>query len=211
MRRSMVASVALAGAALFVYVRKIRPWTMRWGATDAEVERPLPGDAIVTKADFEATRAITIDAPPDRVWPWLVQIGSGRGGWYSYDWIDNARVPSADVVVPELQHLQVGDLVPMVAGKDVGLRVKDLEPNHRMLWWDVKGEYTWEWLLEPVDGGSTRLITRLRATFPPLTSPRILYALVASSGDIVMIRKELRGIKARAERTMASTTTEVRS
>jgi hypothetical protein len=113
------------------------------GATRDEVARPLPGDLIVRKADFVATRAITIDAAPGRVWPWLVQIGSGRAGWYSYDRVDNAGRPSATAIIPELQHLQVGGLVPMVAGKDVGVWVKELEPGRRMLWWDRKGEYTW--------------------------------------------------------------------
>lgn len=200
MSRARLVVVGAFTALTFFYFKVVRPWTMRWGATNEEVGRSLPGDSIVEKADFNATRAITIDAPPEHIWPWLVQIGSGRAGWYTYDWIDNARVPSADVIVPELQHLDVGDLVPMVSGKDIGVWVKELERERRMLWWDRKGEYSWEWKLDPVDENSTRLITRLRATFPPVLTPKMLYAVVASTGDIVMIRKALRGIKARAER-----------
>ena len=138
------------------------------GATEVEVSRSLPGDGVVQKADFVATRAITIHATPQQVWPWLVQMGSGRAGWYSYDRLDNAGVPSAIEIIPRLQQLRVGDLVPMVAGKDVGVWVKELEPGRRMLWWDQKGEDSWEWLLESAEGG-TRLVTRLRATRHPWT------------------------------------------
>jgi hypothetical protein len=89
----------------------------------------------------------------------------------------------------------------MVAGKDVGVRVKELEPERRMLWWDEQGEYSWEWVLEPADG-RTRLIQRLRVTRHPWTR-RMLYELVAANGDVVMQRKLLRGIKQRAERLAA--------
>jgi hypothetical protein len=194
---------AAAGAGLVAaYVKLVRPWAMRWGATAEEAARPLPGDEVVTKADYVATRAITIHAPPHDVWPWLVQIGSGRAGWYAYDRIDNAGMPSAIEIIPELQQLQVGDLIPMVAGKDVGVRVKELEPYRRMLWWDEKGEYSWEWLLEPIDQQATRLLNRLRVTRHPWTR-KTLYELVAANGDVVMQRKLLRGIKQRAERLAA--------
>jgi hypothetical protein len=193
---------AVAGAGLLAaYARLVRPWALRWGATAEEAARPLPGDGLVAKADYVATRAITIDAPPHQVWPWLVQIGSGRAGWYTYDRIDNAGMPSATEILPQLQQLAVGDLIPMVAGKDIGLRVKELEPERRMLWWDEQGEYSWEWVLEPADG-RTRLIQRLRVTRHPWTR-RMLYELVAANGDLVMQRKLLRGIKQRAERLAA--------
>ena len=191
-----------AGAGLVAYARLVWPWALRWGATEEEAARPLPGDGVVTKADYVATRAITIQAPPQNVWPWLVQIGSGRAGWYTYDRIDNAGVPSATEIIPELQNLKVGDLVPMVAGKDVGLRVKELEPERRMLWWDEQGEYSWEWLLEPIGQQTTRLLNRLRVTRHPWTR-KVLYELVAANGDVVMQRKLLRGIKQRAERLAA--------
>jgi hypothetical protein len=193
---------AVAGAGLLAaYARLVRPWALRWGATAEEAARPLPGDGLVAKADYVATRAITIDAPPHQVWPWLVQIGSGRAGWYTYDRIDNAGMPSATEILPQLQQLAVGDLIPMVAGKDIGLRVKELEPERRMLWWDEQGEYSWEWVLEPADG-RTRLIQRPRVTRHPWTR-RMLYELVAANGDVVMQRKLLRGIKQRAERLAA--------
>lgn len=114
------------------------------------------------KADYVATRAITIHAGPGQVWPWLVQIGSGRAGWYSYDCLDNAGVPSAAQIIPELQQLAADDLVPMVAGEDIGV-------------WVTRHPWT----------------------------RRMLYEVVAANGDIVMIRRMLRGIKERAERLAA--------
>jgi hypothetical protein len=204
-RRRLAATGAAAGAGLLAaYLALVRPWTMRWGATDEEVARSLPGDRLMAGPGFKATRAITIAARPEHIWPWLVQLGSGRAGWYAIDRIDNAGMPSAQQIIPELQHLQVGDLVPMVAGKQIGPRVKELEPDRRMLWWDGRGEFTWEWLLEPIDGRRTRLLCRVQEAYPPLWSRRMLYAAVASTGDSVMVRRQLRGIKARAERLAAA-------
>ena len=200
-RGFVFATAALGAGVSAVYVQVVRPWALRWGATDQEAARRLPGDGVVQRADFVATRAITIHATADQGWPWLVQIGSGRAGWYSYDRLDDAGVPSATEIIPQLQQLTAGDLVPMVAGKDVGVWVKELQPGRRMLWWDQKGEYSWEWLLEPA-GDQTRLITRLRVTRHPWTR-KMLYEVVAVNGDIIMTRKMLRGIKTRAERPAA--------
>jgi hypothetical protein len=100
-RRIALVGVASGAGLLAVYMRLVRPWTMRWGATDAEVVRPLPGDQLMTRRGFKATRAITIAAPPEHIWPWLVQLGSGRAGWYAIDRIDNAWVPSAQTIRPE--------------------------------------------------------------------------------------------------------------
>ncbi len=202
-KRALGLAVVATAALGILYFKVIRPWTMRWGATDDEVARRMPGDDVVRCADFNATRAITIHARPEYIWPWLVQIGSGRSGWYTYDWIDNGGVPSWSAVVPEFQHLAVGDLIPMVPGKEVGIWVKELEPNRRMLWWDKKGEYSWEWQLGPIDDNSTRLVTRLRATYPPLWSSKTPYVGLATTGDIVMIHKCLLGMKARAEELAA--------
>lgn len=199
--RGFAFAAALGAGLAVVYVKVVRPWALRWGATGREADRRLPGDGVVQRADFVATQAITIHAAPDQVWPWLVQIGSGRAGWYSYDRLDNAGVPSAAEILPELQQRKAGDLVPMVAGRDIGAWVKELEPDQRMLWWDQKGEYSWEWLLEPAEAG-TRLVSRLRATRHPWTR-RMLYEVVATNGDIIMTRKMLCGIKTRAERLAA--------
>ena len=199
-----VAVTVLVGALTLavVYQRWVWPWQLRWGATDAEVARTMAGDVVVAAPDFVATRAVTIAAPPDAVWPWLVQLGSGRAGWYTFGRIDNAGQPSATEILEQYQHLAVGDLVPMVAGTDIGLRVKELEPEHRMLWWDGVGEYSWEWLLEPRDRNSSRLVTRLRIVSHRWTK-RAVYEAIAARGDIIMQIKMLHGIKQRAERQTA--------
>jgi hypothetical protein len=200
-RRRRAGAIGVAGAGLLAaYLALVRPWTMRWGATDEEVARPLPSDRLLARPGFKATRAVTIAARPEHVWPWLVQLGSGRAGWYAIDRIDNEGIPSAQTIRPELQNLRIGDRIPMIAGQDVGPVVKELEPHRRMLWWDGQGEFTWEWLLDPIDDRTTRLVTRVQEAYPPLWSRRMLYGIVASTGDIVMARKQLRGIKTRAER-----------
>ena len=192
-------TAGVACIAVGVYIRVVRPWTKRWGATDDEVVRPMLGDNVVARADYVATRAVTIQATPEDVWPWLVQIGSGRAGWYSYDRLDNGGAPSATVILPEFQSLAVDQLVPMIPGDEIGVWVKEIEPGCRILWWDRKGEYSWEWTLNEVSPGVTRLVSRLRATYPPLLSARTVYTLVATTGDVVMMRRCLLGIRDRAE------------
>ncbi len=197
MRTVMPLAGALGLVALYVLVA--RPRLARWGATDEEANGHLPGDSVVPGRAYVATRAITIDAAPDDVWPWLVQMGSGRAGWYALDRLDNGGVPSAEEIISELQQLQVGDLIPMGVGKEVGPRVLEMEPARRMLW-ATDDEFTWEWVLEPRDDGQTRLISRIREQYPPLLSRKMLYALVASTGDVVMNWTQLTRIKRRAER-----------
>lgn len=200
-RTAVLLSGTLGLGAFYVFV--VRPRAARWGATDDEVDRSLPGDAVVPGRAYVATRAITIQAAPDDVWPWIVQMGSGRGGWYALDRLDNGGVPSADEIIPHLQDLQVGDLIPMVPGKEVGPRVLEIESGRRMLW-ATDDEFTWEWVLEPREGGRTRLISRIREQYPPLLSRKMLYALVASTGDVVMNWTQLKRIKRRAERLARS-------
>lgn len=190
---------AAAGvAALVVYLRVIRPRQLRWGATDDEVARPMPGDDVVERPAFNATRAVTVKARSEDIRPWLAQIGIRRAGWYSYDWIDNLGRPSAERILPEFQNLKAGDLIPFSPDGKQGLWVKDMEPNRWMLWWDKKGKVTWYWGLYPLDEDHTRLITRVRMRYDWL-SPSILFNLVLDVGDIVMMRKCMLGIRRRAE------------
>ncbi|HEY6410844.1 MAG TPA: hypothetical protein VIY29_25605, partial [Ktedonobacteraceae bacterium] len=95
---------ALGAVALGVYLRFLRLWQLRWGATDEEVARATPGDDVVKQPTLNATRAVTIQARPEEIWPWLVQIGITRAGWYSYDWLDNLGKPSAQRILPQFQH-----------------------------------------------------------------------------------------------------------
>ena len=185
------------------YLLLIRPWHLRWGATLEEARRELPGDYLVRSPFLKATRAITIDAPLSAVWPWLVQMGYRRAGFYSYDWIDNDRIPSADRIVPELQHLQVGELVPTGPGE--GFRVAVIDPERALVLQidHPRAQISSALVLASPEGRSTRLIMRLWARFP-LSLFALLYYPVFEPGDFVMMRKELLGIKARAERAWNS-------
>jgi hypothetical protein len=122
--------VRVVAFATSLYVFFLRPWERSWLATAEESSRPLPGDDLVPAAGIDETRAITIDAPPSAIWPWLVQMGYGRAGWYSYDRID-MRGASADAVNPDWQHLEVGQMVPThPAG---GFKVAALEPERSLV------------------------------------------------------------------------------
>jgi hypothetical protein len=184
--------------ALAAYLRLIRPWQLSWGATDAEVVRSMPGDDDVPRPTFDATRAITVAAGPEQIWPWLIQIGAGRAGWYSYDWLDNLGRHSAERIIPEFQHLAVGDVIPMSPDGKQGQWVKALEPNSWMLWGDKAGDSTWFWGLYPVDERHTRLITRVRMRYR-WTSPLALFNPLVEFADIAMMRKCLLEIKRRVE------------
>ncbi len=194
----------LGVAVLGVYLRIIRPWQLRWGATDDEVACAMAGDDVVKQPSFNATCAVTIRARPEQIWPWLVQMGIARAGWYSYDWLDNLGRPSAQSILPELQHVAVGDVVPFSPDGKQGMYVKDFDANRYLLWWDKKGDSTWYWGLYPQDDRQTRLITRVRLHYRWL-SPAILFSLLVEFTDIVMMRKSLLGIKQRAEHTSRST------
>ena len=180
-----------------LYIRVIRPWQLRWGATDEEVARALPGDNLVARPTFNATRAITIAAPPSLVWPWLVQVGVTRAGWYSYDLLDNLGRPSARIIIPDLQDLKVGDVVPMSPDGRAGPRVLAIEPGYSMIW-GTPEEVTWTWLLEPIGESTTRLLTRIRIRYRWLHLS-IAFNLLIEFADIVMIRRMLLNVKERAE------------
>ena len=199
----VVTAVAVVAIAFLGFYR---PWHLRWGATPEDLARTMPGDEIVHRPVFNATRAVTIDARPDDIWPWIVQIGFGRAGWYSYDLLDNLGRPSSVRVVSELQHIEVGDLIPLGPGKGSGMFVKEFVLNRSMLWWTGKnGQTTWTWGLYPASDGTTRLVTRVRA---PLSWDRPMSAVwlvLTEVADFPMMRKCLLGIKRRAETRALST------
>jgi hypothetical protein len=191
---------------LFAFAPLYRRWHLRWGATDDEVAVAMPGDELVSEPSFNATRGITIDAPPEAVWPWLVQIGYGRAGFYSYDVFDNAARPSAERILPEHQQPKVGDWVPMASkvNETTAFKISALEPNRWMLW--AKPHSTWAWKLVPLDGGRTRLVARLKERYEWRASPgnALLTLILFEFGDFPMMRKLLLGVKRRAERLAAS-------
>jgi len=114
---------------LIIYLVIIRPWHLKWGATSKEVKLPLPGDALVKKPDFNATRGISIAAPPEDIWKWIIQIGSKRAGWYSIDWIDNGGTPSSFQILPEFQQIETGQFIPFTPDQKNGMWVKEFSLN----------------------------------------------------------------------------------
>jgi hypothetical protein len=185
---------AVAGVA--AYAKWVRPRQLTWGATPEEVQRPLPGDDLVARPTFNATRAISIDATPEQIWPWLVQVGMNRAGWYSYDLLDNLGRRSARRIIPELQHLAPGDIVPMSPGGQ-GIRVHTLGQPRTMIW-GTPGDTSWVWQLDPCPGGSTRLITRIRSRVLP-TPMSVAFAVLMEVADFWMIRKMLLNLRHLAE------------
>jgi hypothetical protein len=133
-----------------------------------EMTRPLPGDDLVADAKVRWSHALTIRARPPEIWPWLVQMGCRRGGWYSYDGLDNGGVPSAERIEPAFQQVQVGDIFPMSPQVDDTFVVRLVEPERALVLGDAAGAMVWEFVLEPVDEENTRLITRVRATYDNL-------------------------------------------
>jgi hypothetical protein len=177
-----------------------RPWHLRWGATPEDLARSMPGDEIVRRPIFNATRVVTIDARPEDIWPWIVQIGFGRAGWYSIDLFDNLGRHSSERIVPELQHIEVGDLVPLGPGEGSGMFVKEFVISRSMLWWTGKdGQTTWAWGLYPTSNGTTRLVTRVRVPFWWRQPVSAVWLLLDEVADFPMMRKCLLGIKRRAE------------
>jgi hypothetical protein len=196
----VAAAIALAGS--LAYFRLFRPWQLSWGATDDEVGRPLPGDEVVLDPTFDATRAITIAARPDQIWPWLLQVGVKRAGWYSYDLLDNLGRPSAREIIPALQQVAVGDVVPLSPDGKQGVRILALDLPRSMMWGTLP-DTTWLWVCEPQADGTTRLITRIRSHFRWL-SPSIAFSLLVEFADIWMIRKMLLNLRLRAEALAAA-------
>lgn len=199
---------AAGGAAIGAYWFGIRPWHLRWGATDAEIHRRLPGDETVQRPTLVGNRAVTIEATPEDIWPWLVQLGKGRAGFYSYEWIENLMglgIKNSNRIVPEFQQLKAGDMLP-----DLG-PVTALEANRYLLLagHEKWGDISWVMALEPLDARRTRLISRTRyhlqwgpllRSLPPQLVP---FYLLFEPGEFVMLRKMLLGIKQRVERLAA--------
>ena len=200
-----------AERAAVVPLRSRRLWRSVRATTD-ERARTLPGDERIPQAIDTLTHGVTIRRAPRDVWPWLVQMGAGsRGGWYSYDWLDNGRQPSAARIVPELQHPAIGTIFPALPGVTEGFTLLAIE-HERVLtlgWLAVDGtpEVTWTFVLDEMAPGVTRLLVRVRGgpgyRFHGL--PRLLTRLVVRVVHFIMQRKQLLGIRRRAESTPADT------
>ena len=181
----------------------LRKRYLYWGATAAEIERVMPGDAAIPEATYDTTLAITIDAPPADIWPWLVQMGYRRGGLYSYDWLDRLfgflDAPSAERVLPEHQRLAVGDVIPI--GRGDGFPVAAIEPQRSMVLGGETGDgfrWVWQFGLYPLDERRTRLVSRNRARLPR-TLGSTLFMCALEPAAFIMTRRMLLGLKRRAE------------
>lgn len=200
---AMAGLIGLAGAA---YMTMIRRWILTWGATSDEAGRPLPGDSLMPAADQQTTRAVTVEAPAEAIWPWLVQIGSGgRAGMYSYDWLENLAgydMHSADEIMPEHQGLAVGDVIPL-GPKGPWLRAEIVDTGRVLAFRSTDRGIEWGWalILLAGDDGTTRLVSRNRFALPGASPPkRLAVTLFNEPTSLIMERKMLLGVKARAER-----------
>src|SRR5215207_8922205 len=176
---AVTGAAASAAAIDRLYRRYAREWVLTWGATVEEAARPLPGDDLLDAADIVATRAIEIDAPASAIWPWLVQMGPGRAGAYTYDWIENLfglNMHSADRIHAEWQNLKVGDVLRSREDRP-GMRVEILESQRVVSNRSEPGDWVWTFVLVPEDG-STRLISRNRIAIKGAAAGRRLGMLV---------------------------------
>ena len=189
---------AIFGLTVAVSYSLVRRGILTWGATGSEACAHLPGDELLEEADGVSTRAITIDAPVSAVWPWLAQMGpSPRGGAYTYDWIENLlglNMHSVDQVLPEFQRPEVGDMIGFGANR---MRLARAEQNRVLSWRSEDNNWVWTFVLDERDG-RTRLVSRNRFRLRTLVSR--LGMLPMEPASLVMERKMLLGIKARAER-----------
>lgn len=206
------AAIALGLAVLPLLAR---PWYTRWGTTGDETREPLPGDDFVPLAGSETTMAVTIDAPPEDVWPWLVQMGQDRAGFYTYTRVENGLLHlnfhNSDRIVPEWQNLKVGDHIWFLPAHYVtprfGPTVARIEPERALILTlgelDQPVSGTWQFVLKPTAEGGTRLLFRQRGSATQPLAVRIPN-LVMEPGYFYMERKMLLGIKERVERNRQS-------
>ncbi len=215
----LILLLGVTGVALFGFV--LRPWYVNWGATREEATRPLPGDDLIPRPRLVSTRAVVIHAPADKVWPWLVQLGYGRAGWYNHDWINAAMgvryyegTRSSSRILPQFQNLKVGDVVPLNA-PDSGWEVVSLEPNRLMIltaWIDVKTgrrvnpgdpppaayiHSSQVYVLEELDRRTTRFIVRDRLDWELGRANLLGYVL--EPGYFLQESAFMQGVKKRAE------------
>lgn len=192
--------------AILLYLGLFRDIQMTWGATGQDVNRPMLGDELIVEPDMNATRAVDIWATPEEIWPWIVQIGYNRAGFYGFDNLDNGGRPSIRNILPEYQNLRVGDSIP--SGEYKGelfyiMEVAEMNPGKEMLWVFLEGTpwegATWSWGLYRIDDERTRLVSRLRHKYTFDSFQEVVLWSMIDAIEILMMRTTLRGIKLRAE------------
>lgn len=214
---NLIGAIQVASALVLSPV--LRSWYNRWGATDTDVDQPLPGDELVPTPILGYTRAITIQAAPDRIWPWLAQIGQGRGGLYSYDGLENlagCKIHSVDRIISDLQNVQVGEVIRLGPPGYPCFVVATVQPGKALVLVSAdpksgqpvqqttqpeKGYSiaTWQFVMQPLAGNVTRLLVRQRLSYSPDLA--WVWRLTEPVG-FVMERKMLLGIRRRAERKL---------
>jgi hypothetical protein len=198
----MVPTLLVMLALAAVYWFPIRRWMGRWGVTSSDLSRVMAGDGLLVDPTYSGTMAVCVDAPPEDVWPWLVQIGYQRGGLYSYDWLDRLfgylDRPSATRILPEFQHLAVGDAIPL--GRGPSWPVAVVEPG-RALVLDMRSmggfDWVWQFGLYTLDEKRTRLVSRSRVRTRTVWARLLTYAI--EPAGFLMTRRMLLGVKQRAE------------
>lgn len=198
----------LAALALGVYAAFLRPRLLRWGATDEEADAPFPGAELVPGGTRGGTMSVTIDAPPSKVWPWLLQMGYGRAGWYSWDYLDNFGRPSSKKLHPELQNVKVGDYLggPHVSELErKAWQVAALEPE-RFLGLRSRiphSESLWAFWLKELPGGKTRLLVSGYWNMEPRWLQPFISFAVLEWTHWIMQTKQFAELKRRVERSTA--------
>jgi hypothetical protein len=218
LRKAMLVGAGAAAAGVGVWAA-LRPRTLAWGATCDEVVRPLPGDDLVANPLYVTTRAIAVRAPAAAVWPWLVQLGQNRGGFYTYDVLENLMgldIHSADAIRPEWQDLQAGeDYVTLDPDENMKMTIAVLEPERAFVLRSgapgepqapgnfFKGELEWSWafVLEAMDGRTTRLVIRCRAAWADTLTARLAKPILLEPVHFIMEERMLRGIREHAQGT----------
>lgn len=199
---------------MLLYWFPIRRWMNRWGAAPSDVARGMAGDSLLPDPTYSGTMAVVVNAAPEHIWPWLVQIGYQRGGLYSYDWLDRLfgflDRPSATRILPPFQHLAVGDRIPMGQGPSWPVAV--VEPN-RALVLDMRNmpgmDWVWQFGLYPIDEKHTGLVSRSRVRARTVWARLLTHAI--EPAGFVMTRRMLLGVKQRAEGLSAGGASETRA
>ena len=192
-----------------LYWFPIRQWMSRWGAPPSDRVRVMAGDSLLVDPTYSGTMAVSVNAPPEDIWPWLVQIGYQRGGLYSYDWLDRLfgylDRPSATRILPEFQDLAVGDAIPLGRGPSWPVAVVE---SRRSLVLDMRNmggfDWVWQFGLYTVDEKRTRLVSRSRVRTHTVWARLFTYAI--EPAGFLMTRRMLLGVKKRAEALRAGRT-----
>jgi hypothetical protein len=214
--RGRLLGLAAACAAPVLYARWVRPRLLTWGATPDEITSAYRGDGLVPEPDGSSTMATTLPAPPEEVWPWLVQMGYDRAGWYSWDRLDRGGQPSADRIVPEWQHLQEGQHLNVEPKGQNWFAVAVVEPARELVLragtefpsgrpFDARSasvpraylDGIWGFYLRPVEGGQTRLVVRTRGRSRPRPLMALFDLLVGEPGHFIMQTRQFHNLRTR--------------